>query len=213
VTRCRQLLLTLAPFALVAGVGARPAYAADPSPDPASPLPRQAPHLTTPIVHALGLMTAMRVTEAYLWPAPFAETDHHSLALHYHQAFSRPPRWDSSRPLFEEDGDRWQINVLGHGLFGSELYLRARTCRLPVWQALVFTSLASATWEYAVEANGVRPSALDLTFTPIAGLMLGEGRLQGWRAARRMAPGPLRTTLSAVLDPLGDLERALGAPC
>jgi hypothetical protein len=164
-------------------------------------------------VHALGLMTAMRVTEAYLWPAPFAETDRVALALHYHEAFSRPPRWDGSQPLFEEDGDRWQINVLGHGLFGSELYLRARTCRLPVWQALVFTGLASATWEYAVEANGVRPSALDLTFTPIAGLVLGETRFQGWRAARRMDPGALRTTLSALLDPLGDLERELGTPC
>ena len=71
----------------------------------------------------------------------------------------------------------------------------------------------SPLWEYAIEANGVRPSALDLTFTPIAGLVLGEGRLQGWRAARRMTPGPLRATLSAVLDPLGDLERALGTPC
>jgi len=158
-------------------------------------------------------MTAMRVTEAYLWPSPFAETNRLSVELHYRDAYTRPPLWDSSKPLFEEDGDRWQINVVGHGLFGSELYLRARTCRMPIWQALLFTGLASATWEYGFEASGVRPSALDLTFTPTAGLLLGETRYVAWRAARRLQPGPLRSTLSALVDPLGDLERALGTRC
>jgi hypothetical protein len=165
------------------------------------------------VLHALGLMTTMRASEAYLWPQPFAETDRVQLGLHYQAAFSKPPLWDGSRPWFQEDGDRWQINVLGHGLFGSELYLRARTCHFPAWQALLFTGVASATWEYGFEANGVRPSALDLTFTPAAGLVLGEARFQGWKAARRLAPGALRSTLSVLLDPLGDLERAAGSPC
>lgn len=184
------------------------------APRPTTPPPSMAaPRLTPPILHALGLMTVMRVSEVYLWPQPFAETDAVQLGLHYQAAFSRPPRWDGRRPLFEKDGDRWQINVLGHGLFGSELYLRARTCRLPVWQALLFTGLASATWEYGFEANGVRPSALDLTFTPAAGLLLGEARFQAWRAVRRLGQGALRSSLSAALDPLGDVERALGSPC
>jgi len=195
-----SLNLAVALFALVCGVGIPSARADE-------------PRLDVPVVHALALMSTMRLSEAYLWPQPFAETDRITLSRHYHEAFSMPPRWDGSRPLFQEDGDRWQINVIGHGLFGSELYLRARACRLPPWQALLFTSLASATWEYGFEANGVRPSALDLTFTPLAGLTLGEARYQTWRAARRLDPGPLRSTLSAVLDPLGDLERALGAPC
>jgi hypothetical protein len=181
--------------------------------DPAAPAPAATPQLSVPVVHALGLMTAMRVSEAYLWPEPFAETNRLKLALHYNEAYSRPPLWQSGRPLFEEDGDRWQINVLGHSLFGSELYLRARVCRLPVWQALLFTGLASATWEYGFEASGVRPSALDLTFTPAAGLVLGEARYFAWRSTRGLAHGPLRTTLSALVDPLGDLERALGTPC
>lgn len=166
-----------------------------------------------PVVHALALMSTMRLTEAYLWPHPFADTNRWSLGLRYQEAFSQPPRWDSSRPLFQADGDRWQINVIGHGLFGSELYLRARTCRLPPWQALLFTSLASATWEYGFEANGVRPSALDLTFTPLAGLTLGEARYQAWRATRRLSAGPFRQTLSVLLDPLGELERAMNTPC
>jgi Domain of unknown function (DUF3943) len=214
----------LALFALASSIGiarARADEAAasdappnDTPPGAASSLHSAAtPRLDIPVVHALGLMSAMRLSEAYLWPQPFAELSRGSLGLHYHEAFSLPPRWDGSRPLFQEDGDRWQLNVFGHGLFGSELYLRARTCRLPAWQALLFTGLASATWEYGVEANGVRPSALDLTFTPAAGLALGETRYQAWRATRRLDPGALRSTLSALLDPLGDLERALGSPC
>lgn len=215
----RRFACSLALLALVSTIGAPVAHAAEPTPTsppalgPQSARLTPAPFLAPPILHALGLMTAMRTTEAYLWPQPFAVTDRVQLGLHYQAAFSQLPLWDRSRPVFEADGDRWQINVFGHGLFGSELYLRARTCRLPAWQALLFTGVASATWEYGFEANGVRPSALDLTFTPAAGLLLGEARFQGWRAARRLTPGPLRSTLSALLDPLGDLERALGSPC
>ena len=214
---CSLALLAL--LVVAATMGAPVARAAEPAPGktppfaPLAPAAPSTPLLTPPVLHALGLMTAMRVSEAYLWPSPFAETDRTQLALHYQAAYSQPPLWDGSRPLFREDGDRWQINVLGHGLFGSELYLRARTCRFPAWQALLFTGIASATWEYGFEASGVRPSALDLTFTPLAGLVLGETRFQGWRAARRRRPGALRSTLSVVRDPLGDLERTLGSPC
>jgi hypothetical protein len=164
-----------------------------------------------PSLHALGLMTVMRGSEAYLWPEPFANTSR--FGYHYEQAYTRPPLWESSRPLFEKDGDRWQLNVIGHGLFGSELYLRARACRKPLWQALLFTSAASTAWEYGFEANGVRPSALDLVYTPAAGLILGEGRFQLLKLARGMTVGTARTTLRAVVDPLGELERLLGAPC
>jgi hypothetical protein len=164
-----------------------------------------------PSLHALGLMTVMRGSEAYLWPEPFANVDR--FGYHYHQAFSRPPLWDGSRPLFEVDGDRWTINVIGHGLFGSELYLRARACRKPLWQALLFTGAASALWEYGFEANGVRPSGLDLVYTPAAGLLLGEGRFQLLALARRLPPSTGRTALRAVVDPLGEIERLLGVPC
>jgi hypothetical protein len=164
-----------------------------------------------PSLHSLGLMTVMRGSETYLWPQPFAETSR--FGHHYREAFTRPPLWDGSRAFFEADGDRWQLNVLGHGLFGSELYLRARVCRKPVWQALLFGAGASAVWEYGFEANGVRPSALDLAYTPAAGLILGEGRFRAWRAARQLAPGAVRTILKATFDPLGELERSLGSPC
>jgi hypothetical protein len=202
-------VLALPSFALATLSPVTSAQAADPTATAADSGPR----LLVPTLHALGLMTTMRLSEAYLWPEPFAETDRAKLGLHYHAAFSRAPLWDGSRPLFQEDGDRWQINVLGHGLFGSELYLRARACRLRPWQALLFSGLASATWEYGFEASGVRPSALDLTFTPLAGLVLGEARYQTWRAVRGLDSGAVRSTLSAVIDPLGELERAFGSPC
>ena len=178
---------------------------------PALPPPEPRESWLVPSLHALGLMTLMRAGEAYLWPEPFAKVNR--FGYHYREAFTRPPLWDGSKPLFEEDGDRYELNVFGHGLFGSELYLRVRACRKPVWQALLFTAAASTTWEYGFEASGVRPSALDLVFTPAAGLVLGEARFQVLKAARRLAPGAGRATLAAVVDPFGELERALGAPC
>lgn len=202
----RLILLSLA--LSLSGVGEGAAQAAEPTANsPADPT------WLVPSLHGLALMTTMRASEAYLWPEPFAETSRVQLASHYHAAFTRPPRWDSSLPLFEQDGDRWEINVIGHGLFGSELFLRARTCRKPAWQALLFTAVASSVWEYGFEANGVRPSALDLVFTPAAGLLLGELRYLGWSGARRLRAGAARSALSALLDPLGDLERAAGTPC
>lgn len=166
-----------------------------------------------PSLHALGLMTVMRTSEAVLWPDPFADTSLLRFGVRYADAFTLPPRWDGSRNAFEWDGDRWFINVVGHGLFGSELYLRARTCRKPLWQALLFTTLASGVWEYGFEANGVRPSALDLTFTPLSGWVLGEARFWTWSAASSLRPGVLKQVLQVAVDPLGELERGLGAPC
>lgn len=222
--RSGPFLVALLCMALSVGAGTATATARAEEPEPsgtsaqpASPPKRLdsqlEPNWFVPSLHALALMTGMRASEAYLWPEPFADTRRLRIAFHYREAFSKPPRWESSEAFFEQDGDRWQINVIGHGLFGSELYLRARTCRLPTWQALLLTGLASTTWEYGFEASGVRPSGLDLLYTPLAGLVLGEGRYFAWSKIRRLPSGAGRTLLSALLDPLGDLERALGSPC
>jgi hypothetical protein len=82
---------------------------------------------TIPTVHGLGLFVTLRLTEAYLYPDPFAETRLSIVGDHYAEAFTRPPKFDTSKPAFEWDGDPWPINVVGHALMGSELYLRART--------------------------------------------------------------------------------------
>jgi hypothetical protein len=168
---------------------------------------------TVPTLHGLGLMTTMRLTEALIWPEPFAETNLSLWLDGYEEAFTRPPKWDSSRRAFEWDGDPWYVNAVGHALFGSELHLRARTCRKSVVEALLFTAAGSAVWEYAFEANRVRPSALDLWYTPAAGLVLGEARLALWSAAAGLEHRTWRGVLMAVFDPFGELERALGTPC
>lgn len=158
-------------------------------------------------------MTGMRLTEAVIWPDPFARTSLSRAGQSYEEAYTRPPKWDSSASAFEWDGDPWYVNGIGHALFGSELYLRARTCRQGVLPALAFTAAGSVVWEYAFEANAVRPSAFDLWYTPAAGLILGEARFVMWSEARTLRDRTLRGVLTAVLDPFGELERALGTRC
>ncbi len=182
--------------------------------EPSAParLELQEPNLLVPSLHASALMLSMRIGEAYIWPDPFADPPR-DWGAHYEAAFTQPPKWDSQARAFEWDGDPWYINVIGHGLFGSELYLRARHCHLGVAGSLVFTAASSAAWEYGFEANGVRPSGFDLWFTPLAGLVLGEGRYWAWRAADSVGQNTVRGLLKGILDPFGELERAAGAPC
>jgi hypothetical protein len=183
------------------------AIAAAPSAPPGGTRP---PNITVPAVHGLALMTVMRVTETALWPDPFARPEH--FAAHYEEAFTRPPRFDRDKPFMQWDGDSLLINVAGHGLFGSELYLRARQCRFGWAGSLAFAAATSALWEYAFEANGVRPSAQDLVYTPLAGIALGEVRFVVHRAAAGFS-APARAIVRGLVDPLGELERAAGTDC
>ncbi len=169
------------------------------------------PHWVAPIVHTTVLLTTMRVTEAYLWPHPFAEP--RDFGDHYRETFTKAPIFDSHQRAFEWDGDRWTINVIGHGLLGSELYMRARTCEFGWAGSLAFAAGSTVAWEYLFEGNGVRPSALDLVYTPLAGLVLGEGRYQVWRAAAGIENATWRGVVRALVDPLGELERATVSGC
>jgi hypothetical protein len=166
-----------------------------------------------PSAHAAGLMVTMRVGAAVLWPDPFADLSARRMGRSYRDAYTRWPRWDSSRPAFEWDGDAWTINVVGHALFGSELYLRPRVCSRRWWEALAFAAVGSALWEYGFEANAVRPSGLDLWYTPLSGLVLGEARYQGFVFASGLSDPGWRAVLRALFDPLGEFERALGTRC
>jgi hypothetical protein len=99
-------------------------------------------------------------------------------------------------------------------LFGSELYLRSRLCQKQVLPALLFTAAGSTVWEYVFEASAVRPSGLDLWFTPLAGLVLGEARYYVWSAANRISSPTWRGVISVLVDPLGEFERAVFfTPC
>lgn len=153
----------------------------------------------------------MRTTEALLWPEPFARYE--TFGDHYARTFTEPPVFDDHQPFMRWDGDSLTINVVGHGLFGSELYLRARQCRLGWAGSLLFAGLSSAAWEYAFEGNGVRPSAQDLVYTPLAGLVLGEARYLLHGLARRATSTVVRRLATTAVDPFGELERAAGTDC
>lgn len=187
----------------------RPAILAAPAMPPA-PVTADGPQWAPPVVHTLVMFTAVRLVEAHIWPDPFAETDPSVWGSHYREAFTKPPLFDPSKPAFSWDGDRWQINVIGHALMGSEMYMRARTCHFGWAGALAFTAGGTLVWEYGFEANGVRPSGQDLLFTPLSGLALGEARYQLWRLAGDIDVRAWRVAIRALLDPFGELERGVG---
>ncbi|WP_437591388.1 DUF3943 domain-containing protein [Sorangium sp. So ce1000] len=119
-----------------------------------------------------------------------------------------PPIFDAAQPAFRWDHDPWPINVFGHGLLGSEMYLRARSCRFGALGG--FAIAGTHLWEYGYEANGVRPSALDLGYTLLAGALLGELRYATWRAAGSIESAPARLVVRVLMDPFGELERGAG---
>jgi hypothetical protein len=170
-------------------------------------------NLEVPLAHTGALLFGLRASEAVLWPTPFAQVNSRAWWRHYREALTRPPLFDPDARAFEWDNDRWTLNVVGHGLLGSELYYRPRRCGVSPLGALAFAAGASLAWEYAFEGNGVRPSALDLVYTPLAGMLLGEGRYWGYTAAGAIGNGPLRSVVRILLDPFGQFERVLGAVC
>jgi hypothetical protein len=172
------------------------------------------PEWTPPVTHAGAMFTITRTIEAALYPDPFADTRPRVWGDHYAEAVTKPPLFDTSQPAFEWDHDPWWINVVGHGLMGSELYLRARTCRFGAGGAFLFATAGTLLWEYAIEANGVRPSGLDLVYTPIVGSVLGEMRSLAWRAAGGIEGHTARGVVRALMDPFGELQRGIGLfPC
>lgn len=172
-------------------------------------------HWLVPTLHTIGLMGAMRLSLSILWPDSYPLLEFDAAEKHLREAYTLPPEFDRHRNLFESDGDPWTLNVIGHGLFGSEVYQRFRRCGHGPWAALLATTVASTAWEYGPEALHQRPSAIDLSLTPVLGIALGEARFQLFRAARgdSQETGALRRMLMILIDPLGEAERALGTEC
>jgi len=190
---------------------AEPAPPIGPAPQVELPPPPPEPSYVIPVLHDLALLTGVRVVETFLWPDPFARPE--TWGHHYEEAYTKPPVFHTDRAFFEWDGDPWPINLVGHALMGSELYMRPRTCRVPWYGALAFAAGGTVLWEYGFEANGSRPSGLDLVWTPLAGIALGELRYVTWRAAGTLESKTGRAVVRAVVDPFGEVERALGARC
>ncbi|HWE24342.1 MAG TPA: DUF3943 domain-containing protein [Myxococcales bacterium] len=165
-------------------------------------------------LHTAGVLLGMRVGAALLWPRDYGIAALRDAPSHLGDAFSHPPVFLPNRPLLESDGDPWTINVFGHGLFGSEIYLRSRQCGGGPLEAFAWTAGATVAWEYALEGTVKRPSAIDLAWTPIAGgLVLGELRFLTYRALAGPDAGLLRRIARTIVDPLGSLERAAGTRC
>lgn len=165
-----------------------------------------APDLGPPIAHTTGVLVATRAVEAALWPDPFARPA--AWGATWIHTLRTPPTFDPRRPAFAWDGDPPAFNLVGHGLLGAELYYRPRRCGLSVAGAALFAFSASAAWEYGFEGNARAASAQDLVYTPLAGLVLGELR---HRVVRDL--GARHRWVPALLDPLGQAERGLGARC
>ena len=164
--------------------------------------------------HAGAVLLGMRMGAAVLWPSDYGLSSLRNGPSNLRAAWTRPPEFRSGRPLLESDGDPWPVNVFGHGVFGSEIYLRARQCGSGPAGAFAWAAGASVAWEYGLEATAKRPSAIDLAWTPVVGgLVFGELRFRLHRWLGEGDPGAIRRGLRTALDPLGALERALGAGC
>ena len=181
---------------------------------PADPAPAGDPGTRVVAAHSAAVLLGMRVGSALLWPADYGPGALQKAPGHLREAITRPPLFRTDRSLLESDGDPWAVNVFGHGLFGSEIYLRSRQCGGGPLEAFAWTAGTSVAWEYAVEGSVKRPSAIDLAWTPlVGGLLFGELRFRAWRSLGGDDPGLLRRIGRALLDPLGSLERAAGTRC
>jgi hypothetical protein len=177
--------------------------------------PPARPHASSwlvPALHGAGLLVGQRVGASLLWTRAFSLEDGDRNLRHLRAGYTQPPAFDPRRQLFEWDGDRWEINFVGHGLMGSELYLRARQCRHGFAASLAFAAVGSLVWEYGVEVWHSRPSANDLLWTPLGGALIGELRFVTWEMAADLSP-VARGIVRAIVDPFGELERAAGTPC
>jgi hypothetical protein len=169
---------------------------------------------TVPIVHSVGLLTGMRLALSVAWPDAYDPFPLRRSGQQFERAYNQAPEFRRDRALLESDGDPWAINVIGHGLFGAEIYGRVRQCGGAPWQALAFAAGTSALWEYGIESFNKRPSAIDLVATPVIGAVLGEGRVQAQRWLRRRPPSFWRRFAEIAVDPLGEGERGwLGTRC
>jgi hypothetical protein len=162
-----------------------------------------------PIGHTVGVLVGMRLSLSLIWPRYYDPFPLERSSHQFGRAYNQPPEFRNDRGLLESDGDPWSINIIGHGLFGAEIYGRVRQCGGAPWQALAFTAGTSLLWEYGIESFHKRPSGVDLILTPLLGAALGEGRVQFQRWLRGKPRGFWRRFGEIVIDPLGEGERGI----
>jgi len=165
------------------------------------------------VAHAAGVLLGMRLGVSALWPAAYDPFDFPANGRRFRHAFTAPPDFRRDRALLESDGDPWTINLVGHSLFGSEVWQRARACGAGPVGAFALTTATSVAWEYGLEAFHKQPSAIDLVLTSTTGALLGEARARVSTWARRAGASLPRRALGVLVDPFGSLERGIGTSC
>jgi Domain of unknown function (DUF3943) len=80
--------------------------------------------------------------------------------------------WDNvNHPVWDDDS--WAVNYIGHSYFGATYYIRARERGFDRIDSFLYSALASALYEFGVEAIFEKPSYNDLIVTPVGGALLG----------------------------------------
>jgi len=82
-------------------------------------------------------------------------------------------KWWESASSPHWDDDSWPVNYIGHSYFGATYYTRARERGFDRIDSFMYAAVASAIYEFGVEAIFERPSYQDLIVTPVGGALLG----------------------------------------
>jgi hypothetical protein len=111
------------------------------------------------------------------------------------------PHWDS---------DEWYLNYIGHPYFGAAYYTRARERGFNEFESFLYSALASAMYEFGVEAIYERPSYQDLIVTPVGGALLGFAwePLRNW-VKRKPEPRWYGHVILVATDPIGALNHVV----
>jgi uncharacterized protein DUF3943 len=161
-----------------------------------------------PLLRIAFLDTVMYGGLAVIWPEFFSSGSGSSTQLV--RSWSSRPRYEGGSNPFVSDGDHWVINGIMHPLYGSEAYLAARDWKHTPFSSFFYSVFAIFTWEYLIEGWFQHPSAVDLVWTPVGGIILGELRYQLSSLARRkINKRGARNLVLILLDPLGQIEQAM----
>jgi hypothetical protein len=116
-------------------------------------------------------------------------------------------KWWNNAQSPQWDHDSAAINYIGHPYFGSTYYVRARERGFGEFDSFIYSALASAMYEFGVEALFERPSYQDLIVTPVGGALIGLA-LEPLRSWIKLKPEPkwYDHLVLAATDPIGMLN-------
>lgn len=163
----------------------------------------------TPSLHSGFVLLLSHTLVSSLWSEAFDPTQVSRNWVQFKQSYRMVPVFDLSEDFFEWDGDGWSVNLVGHGLMGSEFYLQHRAAHHSPLTSVIMAFAWSTLWEYGVESWYKPPSGIDLVWTPLGGALIGEGRYQLYRLAQNIENNTLKNIALSVVDPFGQLRRLL----